>query len=308
MGGRPLSWLLRPSPRGITLGLAVAAAFVAVEALLIFALKEAAPAVSLGVVYLLGVLVIATAWGRWLGIATCVASALAFNFFHIPPTGRFTIADGENWVALVIFVAVALLAGSVADLARARTAEAYERRREADLADQGRSRGRREDRARTLLPSRAHRARRPRALWPDRGGRQSGRQRGLHAADVAWLLSSVPGELIVLRAGGEELGVAEPQAAPAARAAGAQDEHLLLAPTWVSTPRALCRAARARPPLRRQWLDHKPDVFVSTTAMSRALRGLLDVGQDRKAARRIGAPRSIGVSLRAEGAGRRRRA
>ena len=27
--------------------------------------------------------------------------ALAFNYFHIPPTGRFTIADSENWVALV---------------------------------------------------------------------------------------------------------------------------------------------------------------------------------------------------------------
>ena len=48
-------------------------------------------------------LLVATVWGAWLGIATALASALAFNFFHIPPTGRFTIAEGENWVGLVVF-------------------------------------------------------------------------------------------------------------------------------------------------------------------------------------------------------------
>ncbi len=33
-------------------------------------------------------------------LLTAFASAAAFNFFHIPPTGEFTIADAENWVAL----------------------------------------------------------------------------------------------------------------------------------------------------------------------------------------------------------------
>jgi two-component system sensor histidine kinase KdpD len=52
--------------------------------------------VSLGVVYLVGVLVVSSVWGAWLGLLTAVASAGAFNFFHIPPTGRFIIRDGEN--------------------------------------------------------------------------------------------------------------------------------------------------------------------------------------------------------------------
>jgi two-component system sensor histidine kinase KdpD len=63
-----------------------------------------------------------------------VASALAFNFFHIPPTGRFTISEGENWVALVVFFVAALVASTLAERARARTREAQERRQEADLA------------------------------------------------------------------------------------------------------------------------------------------------------------------------------
>jgi two-component system, OmpR family, sensor histidine kinase KdpD len=115
-------------------GVTVAALAIALTTLLLYPLREVAPAVSLGVVYLLGVLLIASVWGLWLGLATAVGSALAFNFFHIPPTGRFTIAEGENWVALVVFFAAALVAAELAQRAQLRAEEAHERRREADLA------------------------------------------------------------------------------------------------------------------------------------------------------------------------------
>jgi two-component system sensor histidine kinase KdpD len=112
----------------------VAALGVALTTLIVYPLAHAAPVLSLGVVYLLIVLVVASVWGLWLGAATALASALAFNFFHIPPTGRFTIAQGENWVGLVVFFLAALLASSVSEVARARADEAEERRLEADLA------------------------------------------------------------------------------------------------------------------------------------------------------------------------------
>jgi two-component system sensor histidine kinase KdpD len=113
----------------------VAAALgVALTTLLVFALRGVAPVVSLGVVYLLTVLVIASIWGVWLGLGTAVASALAFNFFHIPPTGRFTISGGENWVALAVFFVAAALASSVTEVARRRAVEAEQRRQEADLS------------------------------------------------------------------------------------------------------------------------------------------------------------------------------
>jgi two-component system sensor histidine kinase KdpD len=112
----------------------VATLAVAATTLVIFPLRTVSPAVSNGVLYLLAVLLVSTVWGLWLGLVTSIESAAAFNYFHIPPTGRFTIADGRNWVALAVFFAAAVVAGSVADLARARAAEAELRRREADLA------------------------------------------------------------------------------------------------------------------------------------------------------------------------------
>jgi two-component system sensor histidine kinase KdpD len=129
-----LSPLLLRAPRPpLGLGIAVAVGSVAAITALLYPLKEIAPAVSLGVVYLLAVLLVSTFWGLALGLVTSVASAAAFNFFHIPPTGRFAIADGENWVALVVFLIAAVAVSTVADLARSRALEAEQRRREADL-------------------------------------------------------------------------------------------------------------------------------------------------------------------------------
>ena len=120
--------------RSPVLGIVVAAGSVALTTLLLYPLSEIAPAVSLGVLYLIAVLLVSSLFGLWLGLATSVAAAAAFNFFHIPPTSRFTIADAENWVALVVFLIAAAVASSLSELARARAAEAEARRREADLA------------------------------------------------------------------------------------------------------------------------------------------------------------------------------
>jgi two-component system sensor histidine kinase KdpD len=127
-------FLVPDTPRWRAFGFLVAVLGVAATTALIFPLRTAAPAVSLGVVYMLVVLVVSTFWGFWLGLATSVASALAFNWFHIPPTGRFTVSNTENWVALLVFLAAAAIASTLAEIARARTAEARRRQEEADLA------------------------------------------------------------------------------------------------------------------------------------------------------------------------------
>jgi two-component system sensor histidine kinase KdpD len=130
----PFGFLLSPDPPPRRVGAVVAVALVALCTLIVYPLKQIAPVVSLGVVYLLAVLLVSVTWGAGLGIATALLSAFAFNFFHLPPVGDLTISDSSNWVALVAFVVAAGLASSVAEVTRARAREADERRREADLA------------------------------------------------------------------------------------------------------------------------------------------------------------------------------
>ena len=106
----------------------------ALATLAIYFLRKIAPVVSLSVVYLPAVLLVSTYWGMALGLLTSLLSAASFNFFHIPPTGQFTIVDSRNWVALAAFTIVALFASALAELARSRAQEAERRRAEADLA------------------------------------------------------------------------------------------------------------------------------------------------------------------------------
>lgn len=135
MPTRNLSPLFLRSPRpSLALGALVAVLAIVAETLVIYPLAHVAPVVSLGVVYLIGVVAVSTYWGIRLGFATAVLSALAFNYFHLPPVGRLTLADDRNWVGLASFIVVAAATGLVADLARARAEEADRRRREADLA------------------------------------------------------------------------------------------------------------------------------------------------------------------------------
>jgi two-component system, OmpR family, sensor histidine kinase KdpD len=131
---RPFGFLLSADPPPRRVGVLAAVLAVALCTLLVYPLKQIAPVVSLGVVYLLAVLVMSATWGAWLGVFTAILSAGAFNFFHLPPVGRFTIRNSSNWVALVAFLVAAGLASSVAEVIRARTREAEERRAEADLA------------------------------------------------------------------------------------------------------------------------------------------------------------------------------
>ena len=134
MNGRQRSGLRVDRWSSPVVGVLVAALAVAATTALVYPLAQIAPVVALGVVYLLAVLLVSSFWGGWLGVATALASALAFNFFHIPPTGRFTISEGENWVALAVFFVAAIVASTLAERERTRTREAQERRQEADLA------------------------------------------------------------------------------------------------------------------------------------------------------------------------------
>jgi K+-sensing histidine kinase KdpD len=121
-------------PPSLWLGLLASLAVVAAGTVLVYPLKKVAPAVSLGVVYIPGVLLISTVWGLRLGLLTALLSAAAFNWFHLPPVGALDVAADHDLVALFVFAIAAVVSGTLAELARARTAEAERRREQADRA------------------------------------------------------------------------------------------------------------------------------------------------------------------------------
>jgi len=132
-GALSRSLLRNARPSGLA-GALAAVTTVGAATAAIYPLKQFTPVLSLGVLYVLAVVVVSAFWGLAVGVATSVLSAAAFNFFHLPPGGRFALADDRDWAALVVFVVVAVATGLVAELARARGLEADERRKEADLA------------------------------------------------------------------------------------------------------------------------------------------------------------------------------
>jgi two-component system sensor histidine kinase KdpD len=85
---------------------------------------------TVGFAYLLLVLIIASTWGLPEATLASIAATLCFNFFFLPPIGKFTIADPQNWVALFSFLATALIASRLSARANRQALDAVERQRD----------------------------------------------------------------------------------------------------------------------------------------------------------------------------------
>ena len=100
---------------------------------LVFALRPVAPVLSLGVLYLLAIVLVAVVWGTPHAFAVSVASMLAFNWFFLPPVHTFALRNSENWVALAVYVVTGIVVGELAARSRRRAAEAELRAQESAL-------------------------------------------------------------------------------------------------------------------------------------------------------------------------------
>ncbi len=99
--------------------------------------------------FILLVLGMATRVGRNESILASVLSMLAYNIFFLPPIGKLTIADPQNWVALAVFLVTSITVSHLSNRAERRAAEATRQRREMEhvyefsrallIADQERS-------------------------------------------------------------------------------------------------------------------------------------------------------------------------
>jgi two-component system sensor histidine kinase KdpD len=77
---------------------------------------------------LLAILGISTRWGLAEAMAASVVAMLGFNLEFLPPVGKLTIQDPQNWVALLAFLVTAVTASQLSAHARRRAAEAEARR------------------------------------------------------------------------------------------------------------------------------------------------------------------------------------
>lgn len=105
------------------------AAALGIIALITFFYRKILPvnATTVALTLLLTILVVSTTWGMTVSVAMSVVAMLAFNYFFLPPTGTFTVADPQNWVALAAFLAVAVIASHLATRARQQAEEASAR-------------------------------------------------------------------------------------------------------------------------------------------------------------------------------------
>jgi two-component system, OmpR family, sensor histidine kinase KdpD len=121
------------SRRGLVVGVLCSLGAVALVTGVIFVVKPYVPVLSLGVLYVFAVLPIAVVWGLRLALPVSVLSMLAFNWFFLPPKHTFTLRESENWFALAVYLATAVVVSELAARARRRAAAAEQRERESAL-------------------------------------------------------------------------------------------------------------------------------------------------------------------------------
>jgi two-component system sensor histidine kinase KdpD len=91
-----------------------------------------ANATTVALMMLLVVLGVATRWGLIEATFTSLAAVLAFNYFFLPPIGRLTIDDPQNWIALFAFLVTAITTSQLSTRAQRRARESLLRKQESE--------------------------------------------------------------------------------------------------------------------------------------------------------------------------------
>lgn len=79
---------------------------------------------SVGLTYLLFIVLVATVYESWAALTASVLATFAFNFFFLPPYQTLSIAEPQNLISLFVFMAVALVVGQLSAKSNRRAAEA----------------------------------------------------------------------------------------------------------------------------------------------------------------------------------------
>lgn len=175
------------------MGALVAIAGVGACTALIYPVRGVAPPESLGVLYLMVVVLVAMRWGAALAVVTTFVAAQVYNFFHLPPRYSLQPSGPSEWATLLTFVVAALIAVVTARLS-GRVLAAEEHRRQE-----------REARVRLLAAGDAERRQLVRDLHDGAQARLVNTVLALHLAQRALEQHDGTGEALV----GEARGFAE---------------------------------------------------------------------------------------------------
>ena len=96
------------------------------------ALIKANPA-TVALSLLLLILFLAARWGLRYAIVTSIAATLCYNYFFLPPIGKFTISDPENVLALFVFLVTSVFASRMSNRIRQESEEARARQSELEV-------------------------------------------------------------------------------------------------------------------------------------------------------------------------------
>jgi len=112
----------RSGPPGVEAALALFAGVgtFTVSAVLAAAPLPHVPIVILGVLCILGVLAVAHFWGIAYAVPVGVASAVALDWYYIPPTHPSAVSDPEETAALAVYLLTGVLLAELAIHARRR--------------------------------------------------------------------------------------------------------------------------------------------------------------------------------------------
>src|SRR3569833_1612786 len=117
----------------LSAGILVAVLCLTVETLAGTYLARFSLVLSLGVLFLVGLLLIASVWGLALGMAMAVTSTIVLDYFLLPPAWSLRLTRSEDLAILGVFMALALLACARAWVSRLLAVE-VESREEAVLS------------------------------------------------------------------------------------------------------------------------------------------------------------------------------
>jgi two-component system sensor histidine kinase KdpD len=87
-------------------------------------------ATTAALTFLIAILAVSTVWGIAVSVLMSIAAMLAFNYYFLSPVRTLTVTDPQNWVALVAFLVVSVLASHLSTRARQQAEDASARRRD----------------------------------------------------------------------------------------------------------------------------------------------------------------------------------